>query len=330
MPTTPGDSSSRPFYFPGVHSLYDTANLLPLHVANQHQNSVSQQRPNSRQDLELNDVPSSSQSGQRRHLPRIRTDDLGTSSVLASDDPDLNSPTSDIQMSRRKSKSPNPIRPASSRDDSIDSTRSNGHATGAMENLLEHRRKHAAADDNSPQSQVATYMNTTTFSLDEDPAVGVAQDHGASKGFSELPKKDQRNFLLLVLLYFLQGIPTGLASGSVPFLLKSHLSYSQIGVFSLASYPYSLKLLWSPIVDAIWSPKVGRRKSWILPIQTLSGFGMLWLGSRAERMMEQAGADGGAGIWAFTWWWFFLVFMCSTQDIAVDGKPQLWLYSAPR
>ncbi|KAK8239522.1 acetyl-coenzyme A transporter 1-domain-containing protein [Phyllosticta capitalensis] len=222
-------------------------------------------------------------------------------------------------MSRRKSKSPNPIRPASSRDDSIDSTRSNGHATGAMENLLEHRRKHAAADDNSPQSQVATYMNTTTFSLDEDPAVGVAQDHGASKGFSELPKKDQRNFLLLVLLYFLQGIPTGLASGSVPFLLKSHLSYSQIGVFSLASYPYSLKLLWSPIVDAIWSPKVGRRKSWILPIQTLSGFGMLWLGSRAERMMEQAGADGGAGIWAFTWWWFFLVFMCSTQDIAVDG-----------
>jgi len=111
-----------------------------------------------------------------------------------------------------------------------------------------------------------------------------------------------------------------LAGGSVPFLLKSHLSYSQIGVYSLASYPYSLKLLWSPIVDAWWSAKVGRRKSWILPIQMLSGFGMLWLGASAQQMMEKAGEDNGAGIWGFTGWWFALVFMCATQDIAVDGE----------
>jgi hypothetical protein len=46
---------------------------------------------------------------------------------------------------------------------------------------------------------------------------------------------------------------------------------------------------------------------------------MLWLGARAEKMMEVAGAEGGAGVWGFTGWWFFLVFMCATQDIAVDG-----------
>jgi hypothetical protein len=114
----------------------------------------------------------------------------------------------------------------------------------------------------------------------------------------------------------------GLATGSVPFLLKGkdyNLSYSALGVFSLASYPYSLKLLWSPIVDALWSSKVGRRKSWIMPIQMLSGIGMIWLGARVKNMMISAGADDGAGIWGFTWWWFFLVFMCATQDIAVDG-----------
>ena len=111
----------------------------------------------------------------------------------------------------------------------------------------------------------------------------------------------------------------GLAGGSVPFLLKSHLSYGQIGIYSLASYPYSLKLLWSPIVDAVWSSQIGRRKSWILPIQTLSGFGMLWLGSRAQSMMEKAGENDGAGVWGFTGWWFALVLMCATQDIAVDG-----------
>jgi len=111
-----------------------------------------------------------------------------------------------------------------------------------------------------------------------------------------------------------------LATGSVPFLLKKYkMSYSQIGVFSLASYPYSLKLLWSPMVDAVWSPKVGRRKSWIMPIQMLSGFGMIWLGSQVEKMMVDVAADGGAGVWGFTGWWIFLVFMCATQDIAVDG-----------
>lgn len=111
----------------------------------------------------------------------------------------------------------------------------------------------------------------------------------------------------------------GLASGSVPFLLKSHLSYGQIGVYSLASYPYSLKLLWSPIVDAVWTPRLGRRKSWVLPIQTISGFGMIWLGSHVEEMMIKAGENGGAGVWNFTGWWFALVLMCATQDIAVDG-----------
>ena len=84
----------------------------------------------------------------------------------------------------------------------------------------------------------------------------------------------------------LQGIPVGLAFGSVPFLLKAKLSYGQVGVFSLASYPYSLKLLWSPIVDAIYNRRMGRRKSWIVPIQCCSGLLLLWLGSYIEGFME--------------------------------------------
>ena len=89
-------------------------------------------------------------------------------------------------------------------------------------------------------------MQRSTFTLDEAPPEFPQKQESNSKGFFELPLQDRRNFLWLVLLYFLQGIPMGLAGGSVPFLLKSHFSYSQIGVYSLASYPYSLKLLWSP------------------------------------------------------------------------------------
>ncbi|KAF2757527.1 hypothetical protein EJ05DRAFT_439680 [Pseudovirgaria hyperparasitica] len=194
----------------------------------------------------------------------------------------------------------------------------NGSANGEMNGLLEHRRKHSSLDDPSSASQAQHLMGRDTFSLDDDIPEEKKKGEGEAIGFFDMPMQDRRNFLLLVGLYFLQGIPMGLAMGSVPFLLKPFVGYSEIGIFSLASYPYSLKLLWSPLVDAIWSPKVGRRKSWILPIQTLSGFGMLYLSTRVSSLMKDAGTSS-SGVWEFTWWWFSLVFMCATQDIAVDG-----------
>lgn len=56
------------------------------------------------------------------------------------------------------------------------------------------------------------------------------------------PKNDSFNIVLLVVLYLLQGIPLGLSFGSVPYLLKSKLNYSDLALFSLSSYPYSLKV----------------------------------------------------------------------------------------
>lgn len=207
----------------------------------------------------------------------------------------------------------------SSRTSSRASGGQNGHAqNGSMDSHLELRRKNPSLDSSTSASQTANLISRGSFSLDNQPPPTPVTP-GANTGFLDLPRQDRRNFLLLVLLYFLQGIPMGLATGSVPFLLKRHLSYGQIGIFSLASYPYSLKLLWSPIVDAVWYPTLGRRKSWILPIQLWSGFGMIYLGGRIKEMMVSAGASNGSGVWTFTWWWFFLVFLCATQDIAVDG-----------
>lgn len=185
-------------------------------------------------------------------------------------------------------------------------------ADGDMSRKMELLRNRS--HESSSADVAANLMARENFSLETTPSTTI-NNHG----FWDLPLQDQRNFGLLVLLYFLQGIPMGLASGSVPFLLKKHMSYSELGIFSLASYPYSLKLLWSPVVDALWSPKVGRRKSWILPIQLLSGLGMLWLGAKVEGLMQSMGKPGGPTVWAFTGWWFFLVLMCATQDIAVDG-----------
>jgi hypothetical protein len=229
-------------------------------------------------------------------------------------------------MSKRASRSKNrssTLRQQSSTDSLQEKKTGNANTSATMNGvLLEHRRKHNSIDSSSPSSQAASLIGNSSFSLDDEiPKLGE-EDEGPSKGFFELSKKDQSNFSLLVLLYFLQGIPMGLAHGSVPFLLKHNVSYAAIGVFSLAAYPYSLKLLWSPIVDAVWSPRLGRRKSWILPIQTISGFSMIWLGKNINRMMKEAG-ETDSGVWNFTWWWFALVFLCATQDIAVDGRDNL-------
>lgn len=238
--------------------------------------------------------------------------EIPISSHVSSGEPQLE----ESQMGRKSRKSPSQD---SDRATSTASGGQNGHAQGDMDSRLEMRRKNPSLDSPTAASQTAHLMSRESFTLDDEPPLTTLNSN-VNSSFFELPRQDRRNFLLLVLLYFLQGIPMGLAAGSVPFLLKSHLSYGQIGVFSLATYPYSLKLLWSPIVDAVWHPKLGRRKSWILPIQMCSGFGMIYLGGRIKEMMIAAGASDGSGVWTFTWWWFFLVFLCATQDIAVDGK----------
>lgn len=191
-----------------------------------------------------------------------------------------------------------------------------------MASSVEYRRKNASVDDegtlhhSTSAQQTEALLRRDSFSLDDD------HEKPASGSLLKLSPSDQRNFALLVLLYFLQGVPMGLAMGSVPFLLKKSLSYGEIGVFSLASYPYSMKLLWSPVVDAIWSQKIGRRKSWIVPIQTLSSVMLLWLGANADRLMGEASSK----LYTFTFVFFTLVMLCATQDVAVDGESLMLLH----
>ncbi|KAJ3315579.1 hypothetical protein HDV04_001993 [Boothiomyces sp. JEL0838] len=103
---------------------------------------------------------------------------------------------------------------------------------------------------------------------------------------TKMKTKDINNIILLVILYLLQGVPLGLSFGSVPYLLKSKLNYSDLALFSLSSYPYSLKLLWSPIVDSLYFKSIGRRKSWILPIQFILGVCLVFVGYHIDELLE--------------------------------------------
>ena len=333
MPTSFGGQSSNLFSPSPSASVSSDASALPLHSVSHRRNRSAAASPTfSHQVSSSLDAHLLSPSVRRLSAAPLPSSGSGLRADVGDDDTIFAELSLGAQMPRRKNARAEQTPPppfdtsGSGRGSAANGSASaegNGHATEDMNGTVEMRRK-AVADD-SPTA-TARLLGRESFTLDDEPP---ATPKHSDTSFLDLPAQDKRNFLLLVLLYFLQGIPMGLAGGSVPFLLKrSDMSYGQLGVFSLASYPYSLKLLWSPIVDAVCSPiappvgprRGGRRKSWILPIQFCSAFGMLYLGSRVTVMMkETAAGEEGAGIWNFTGWWFFLVFLCATQDIAVDG-----------
>ncbi|KAJ3291926.1 hypothetical protein HDU79_001908 [Rhizoclosmatium sp. JEL0117] len=100
------------------------------------------------------------------------------------------------------------------------------------------------------------------------------------------------DFILLIFLYLLQGIPMGLIFGSVPFLLKAKLSYSDIALFSLSSYPYSLK--------------------------AITGVFLLVLARSIDHYVSIENTDP-VPVTFLALTFASLIFLCATQDIAVDG-----------
>jgi MFS family permease len=117
-----------------------------------------------------------------------------------------------------------------------------------------------------------------------------------------------RLLALLALLYFAQGLPSGLIAKALPALLRDQgVSLSLIGFTSALALPWALKFLWAPVID-----RFGTRKQWLLALNGLSMALMLIVASR----------DFDA--WVDRLPWLLAVLFCAnvisaTQDIATDG-----------
>ena len=118
------------------------------------------------------------------------------------------------------------------------------------------------------------------------------------------------SFSLLLLLYLSQGIPFGFQVTALPVLLRqSGISLTIIGFSSILALPWMLKIVWAPMVDRFWFKKVGRRKSWLIPLQLL----MFMCAFSASYIPITYNPALFAGI-------IFVMNLCaSMQDIAVDG-----------
>lgn len=77
-----------------------------------------------------------------------------------------------------------------------------------------------------------------------------------------------RRMLTCVFLGFTSGMPLWVLISLVPAWLRTEgVDLATIGLFSLATLPYTWKFLWSPLMDRFKPPFLGRRRGWALITQ---------------------------------------------------------------
>lgn len=118
---------------------------------------------------------------------------------------------------------------------------------------------------------------------------------------------------VMLVLGMAAGLPNALLLGSLyAWLGEAGVDLETMGVFSLIGLAYAFKFLWSPAVDKVRLPglwRLGRRRSWLVPIQALIGLVLI--------ILSQLDPHAALG-------WFSLLagiaaFASATQDIAIDA-----------
>jgi PAT family beta-lactamase induction signal transducer AmpG len=120
--------------------------------------------------------------------------------------------------------------------------------------------------------------------------------------------------LSMLALGFSSGLPYMLIFSTLSaWLRQSGITRASIGMLSWVSLVYTLKFLWSPVVDRLRLPFIGRalgqRRSWMLVAQ-LSVAGALLAISGSDPKLQVTEVAG------FALW---LAFSAATQDIAIDA-----------
>jgi PAT family beta-lactamase induction signal transducer AmpG len=118
-----------------------------------------------------------------------------------------------------------------------------------------------------------------------------------------------RRMAALLGLGVASGLPYMLTQDSLSaWLTKAGVDVTLIGLLSLVTLPYSLKVFWAPWMDRFVPPWLGRRRGWLLLTQGALGLAILmmaWIGPRH--------------LWALTAAALVVAFLSASQDIVTDA-----------
>jgi PAT family beta-lactamase induction signal transducer AmpG len=115
----------------------------------------------------------------------------------------------------------------------------------------------------------------------------------------------RRTLTWIAVLYFAEGLPFGIAYDVWPVYFRVHgVSLAEIGLMSLLSLPWTLKMLWAPLVD-----RFGVRQHWVAVC-------LVVLGLATIAVVPQDAAHPSRLLWAVL---LLFTTASATQDIAIDA-----------
>lgn len=117
---------------------------------------------------------------------------------------------------------------------------------------------------------------------------------------------------LFTVLYFVQGIPSGLFLISLPGWLAQHdLGKAEIGKFiAIVTMPWAFKFIFAPLMDKFHFLRMGRRRPWVLGTQ---------LGILVSTLLMAFVEDPVGHLSQLAFYGFLVNLFSSVQDLAVDG-----------
>lgn len=115
---------------------------------------------------------------------------------------------------------------------------------------------------------------------------------------------------VMLPLGFASGLPLALTSGTLQaWLTVTGLDLRTIGLFSLVGLPYTLKFLWSPVLDRFTPPWLGRRRGWMVLTQAGLVAGLLAMASTGPEPFP----------WFLAVLAVLVAFTSASQDIVYDA-----------
>ena len=119
-----------------------------------------------------------------------------------------------------------------------------------------------------------------------------------------------RRMLICVFTGFTSGLPLYILIQLVPAWLRSEgVGLAEIGFFSLISFPYTWKFVWSPIMDRFTLPFLGRRRGWMLVTQLSLAASIAALGFLKPEF----------SIWSIAYLAAGVAFFSASQDVVLDA-----------